>query len=441
MASVSCHIFVCHTLNFQSAHQQPSAVDFNMRTVTSPGLASLGPHPGARPGVGAHRRQPGGRVFACGTRPSTARWKDVGPPSRRPTTHRKEHKGPVQCVLGNSHGQGPRRPKPWTKNLAFGTWNVTSMGGKEPELVREVERYRLEIVGLASTHSLGSGTQLLERGWTLFYSGVPHGISLLFLVYGLNGSVEYPTFLETLRGVLEGAPTGDSIVLLGDFNTHVVNDSDTWRGIIGRNGPPDLNSSGVLLLDFCVSHSLSIMNTMFKHKSAHQYTWYQDTLGQRSMIDLVVLSSDLRLHVLDTRVVQQLLDGKAPGVDEIRPEYLKSLDVVGPLDWVTGVVVPLFKKGDRRVCSNYRGITLLSLPWKVYSKVLERRVRPLVEPQIQEEQCGFRPSHGTLDRLYTLHRVLKGLLEFAQKVHVFCGLGEGIRPYPSWHSVGGALGI
>ncbi|KAK3553138.1 hypothetical protein QTP86_031724 [Hemibagrus guttatus] len=50
-----------------------------------------------------------------------------------------------------------------------------------------------------------------------------------------------------------------------------------------------------------------------------------------------------------------------------------------PLDWATGVVVPLFKKGDRRVCSNYRGITLLSLPEKVYSRVLERRVRPVLE--------------------------------------------------------------
>ncbi|KAK3515853.1 hypothetical protein QTP70_034764, partial [Hemibagrus guttatus] len=139
-----------------------------------------------------------------------------------------------------------------------------------------------------------------------------------------------------------------------------------------------------------------------------------------------------------TEVVQQLLGGKAPGVDEIRPEYLKSLDVVGmswltrlcniawrsgtvPLDWATGVVIPLFKKGDRRVCSNYRRITLLSLPGKVYSRVLERRVRSLVEPRIQEEQCGFRPSRGTLDQLYTFHRVLEGSWEFAQPVHMCFG--------------------
>ncbi|TWW64289.1 hypothetical protein D4764_03G0012970 [Takifugu flavidus] len=134
-------------------------------------------------------------------------------------------------------------------------------------------------------------------------------------------------------------------------------------------------------------------------------------------------------------LVKKLLGGKVPGVDEIRPEFLKALDVVGlswltrlckiawtsgavPLDWQTGVVVPLFKKGDRRVCSNYRAITLLNLPGKVYSGVLERRVRRIVEPRVQEEQCGFRPGRGTVDQLYTLSRVFEGAWEFAQPVHM-----------------------
>jgi len=126
--------------------------------------------------------------------------------------------------------------------LALGTWNVTLLAGEEPELVREVERYQLEIVGLTSTHSQGSGTELLERGWTLFYSGVTRGerrragvgllvspqLSRLVLeftpvdervaslhlqvegrtltvvsAYGPNGSTEYQAFLASLGRVLE----------------------------------------------------------------------------------------------------------------------------------------------------------------------------------------------------------------------------------------------
>ncbi|XP_045911628.1 uncharacterized protein LOC123974779 [Micropterus dolomieu] len=143
---------------------------------TLPG-GSPGPPSGARLRGRARRRAPGGRV-CHGARPGSARRSNVAPPSPSfgPTIHRKIRRGRVRCHMGGSEGQGPRRTRPGQQRLALGTWNVTSLWGKEPELVREMERYQLDLMGLTSTHSLSSGTVLLDRGWTLFFSGVAQGV-------------------------------------------------------------------------------------------------------------------------------------------------------------------------------------------------------------------------------------------------------------------------
>ena len=58
------------------------------------------------------------------------------------------------------------------RNLRVGTWNVTSLFGKEQELIEEAIAYRLDIVGLSSTKRKGSGILVMDQGWQLFYSGV-----------------------------------------------------------------------------------------------------------------------------------------------------------------------------------------------------------------------------------------------------------------------------
>ncbi|MBJ5510277.1 hypothetical protein JGG51_24135, partial [Salmonella enterica subsp. enterica serovar Meleagridis] len=64
-----------------------------------------------------------------------------------------------------------------------------------------------------------------------------------------------------------------------------------------------------------------------------------------------------------------------------------------------------YKKGNRKECSNYRGISLLSVPGKVYTSVLSKKIQRLVESQLGEEQCGFRGSRGCQDNIFILRQL------------------------------------
>ncbi|VDP13242.1 unnamed protein product [Soboliphyme baturini] len=88
-----------------------------------------------------------------------------------------------------------------------------------------------------------------------------------------------------------------------------------------------------------------------------------------------------------------------------------------PADWRTGVIVPVFKKGDHKECSIYRGITLLGLPGKVYAKVLERRCRGITDSKIQEEQCGFRPGRSASVCIFALRKMVENSWEYDRPMY------------------------
>lgn len=75
----------------------------------------------------------------------------------------------------------------------------------------------------------------------------------------------------------------------------------------------------------------------------------------------------------------------------------------------SGVEVTLFQKGS---CSSYGGITALSLHGDSESEVLS------VEPRIEDMQFGFHLGSRRAQQIFTLSRVLEGLWDFTQTVHI-----------------------
>ena len=72
-------------------------------------------------------------------------------------------------------------------------------------------------------------------------------------------------------------------------------------------------------------------------------------------------------------------------------------------DWKTACIVPVYKgKDDKRICANYRGISMLSMPGKVYGRVFIIRVRESTKEQVAEEQGGFRSGRGCIDQIFVL---------------------------------------
>ena len=72
-----------------------------------------------------------------------------------------------------------------------------------------------------------------------------------------------------------------------------------------------------------------------------------------------------------------------------------------PDEWKESVMVPIFKKkGNIHECGNYRGIKLLSHCMKIMERIIDARIREIVEHQLGEEQFGFRKGVGTTDPLF-----------------------------------------
>ena len=78
-----------------------------------------------------------------------------------------------------------------------------------------------------------------------------------------------------------------------------------------------------------------------------------------------------------------------------------------PAEWKKGYLIKLPKNDDLSQCSNYRGITLLSVPGKVSNRVLLNRLKDAVDFHLRDHQAGFKKNQSCADQIVTLHIILE----------------------------------
>nr|VZI48245.1 unnamed protein product [Spirometra erinaceieuropaei] len=194
-------------------------------------------------------------------------------------------------------------------------------------------------------------------------------------------------------------------------------------------GPPTKGTAPLLSAD---------CNTLLTEKTQILQRWaehFRGVLNRPSAISDVAIERlpqvetnvdfDLPPSLQETiRAVQQLSSGKAPGSDAIPAEVYKhgGLQLMHhltalfqemwrqgevPQDVKDAAIVHLYKrKGNRQVCDNHRGISLLNIARKIFARILLNRLNNHSEQGLlPESQCGFRCHRVTTDMIFAARQL------------------------------------
>ncbi|CAE8684982.1 unnamed protein product [Polarella glacialis] len=137
-----------------------------------------------------------------------------------------------------------------------------------------------------------------------------------------------------------------------------------------------------------------------------------------------IVTTDFTRLELDS-CIGEAKKGKAPGPDEISADLIALIDdsnrddllalynkcwqaATIPEDWKEAFVVAIYKnKGHPELAKSYRPISLLNALYKLYARLIQKRLANALEPRVRNRQHGFRRNHSTSDPIHTLRRLME----------------------------------
>lgn len=231
--------------------------------------------------------------------------------------------------------------------LKIGTWNVQGLvmaTGKLPNILKEMDRMKIDILGITETHWKGEGDYLtdiptVEGSFRILYSGgkkTRNGVAVImnnkarntvmewdnitdrimcvkikstpvnmnmFITYAPTADKESAVkeaFYEQLKEVIKSKKIfGENVIVMGDFNAKVGEQKE--EKIVGPFGLDDRNESGEMLISFCKEQKLIITNTWFEQKQNARHTWRAPNGRANNQIDFVLVSERYRNSVRNAK--------------------------------------------------------------------------------------------------------------------------------------------
>ena len=129
--------------------------------------------------------------------------------------------------------------------------------------------------------------------------------------------------------------------------------------------------------------------------------------------------------------VKSMSNNKSPGLDNI-PTIIWQEPIfhdlllelcnhtfsthIPPSAWLKSGIIPVPKKGDLTIATNYRGISLIPIAAKIYNKLLLNRMVPAVDPLLRNNQNGFRRGRSTISQILSIRRIIEEMRRLNKEV-------------------------
>ena len=93
--------------------------------------------------------------------------------------------------------------------------------------------------------------------------------------------------------------------------------------------------------------------------------------------------------------------------------YTKCIQEMSiPKAWKNFIMILIHKKGDTKDLKNYRPISLLSVIYKLFTKIIANRINGQLDSNQPREQAGFRSGYSTTDHIHALNQLMEKSIEY-----------------------------